>query len=208
MVLKPAFYRLPEEKQKSLLDIAVRLYIEHPYEEVTARLLCKSMEINPATFYRYFDSKDDLLFHLVRALNKKSLAYHMEELERMGVDENSYFPAFSKEKPDYYTEQENAFLLACNRFPKEVIHDITFRLAGSNQAYYREILKREQAAGKLRQDVDIDLIAYMYATTGYNLMTYCMERGMDQEAYVKRKIYFYYDFFYHGILERERKREP
>ena len=55
--------------------------------------------------------------------------------------------------------------------------------------------------------MDIDLIAYMYATTGYNLMTYCMERGMDQEAYVKRKIYFYYDFFYHGILERERKRE-
>lgn len=207
MVPKPAFYRLPEEKQKSLLNIAAQLYIERPYEEVTARLLCKSMEINPATFYRYFESKDGLLFHLVETIQSKSLAYHMEELERLGVDENSYFPQFSQEKPAYLTEQEEQFMLACNRFPQEVVHDIMFHLAGSNQTYYREILKREQAAGKLREDVDIDLIAYMYATTGYNLMVYCTEQGMDHEAYVNRKIYFYYDFFYHGILARERKRE-
>lgn len=205
MVPKPAFYRLPEEKQKNLLNIATKLYIERPYEEVTARLLCKCMEINPATFYRYFESKEGLLFHLVEMIHSKSLAYHMEELERLGVDENSYFPAFSQEKPDYLTEQEEQFMLACNRFPQEVVHDIMFHLANSNQTYYREILKREQAAGKLREDVDIDLIAYMYATTGYNLMVYCTERGLDQEAYVNRKIYFYYDFFYHGILTPEQE---
>ena len=200
---KPAFQRLPAEKQQALRNTVMQLYIDHPYAEVTSRMLCKNLGLNPATFYRYFDSKDSLLFYLVSILHDRYLAYELDRLNRLGVDESSYFPRFDPEKPEYYTEQEDQFLLACNRFPTDVLHSLVFALADQYQAYYREVLERERAAGKLRADADIDLIAYMYATTGYNLMVYCMDRGMSQEEYVKRKEYFYYGFFYHGILAKE-----
>lgn len=197
---KPAFQRLAADKQQQLLETVMQLYIDHPYEEVTARMLCKSLGLNPATFYRYFESKDSLLFYLVSILQDRYLAYELDRLNRLGVDENSYFPQFDTDKPEYYTQREDQFLLACNRFPRDVIHSLVFALAGQYQAYYRAVLERERAAGKLRADADIDLIAYMYATTGYNLMVYCQDRDMSQEEYVKRKEYFFYGFFYHGIL--------
>ncbi|MEQ2444652.1 TetR/AcrR family transcriptional regulator [Pseudoflavonifractor intestinihominis] len=204
---KPAFRRLPAEKQQDLLNTAMELYATYPYEQVTARLLCTNMGINPATFYRYFDSKDSLMLYLVDVIQQRYLAYHMDQLERLGDHESSYFPPFSLEQPDYCTDLENRFLIACNKFPMEVIHDIMFRLSSGNETYYRAVLERERAAGRLREDVDIDLIAYMYATTGYNLMAYCMKHGLNQQEYVDRKLYFFYDFFYHGILTGEGGKE-
>ena len=65
MEVKPAFFRLSGERRRTLLDTAMDIYLEYPYEEVSARLLCGRMGLNPATFYRYFGTKDDLLLYPV-----------------------------------------------------------------------------------------------------------------------------------------------
>ena len=197
---KSPFQRLPLKKQQELLNTAMKLYAEHPYEKITVRLLCREMGLNSATFYRYFNSKDDLLLYLSQILINREVDYLLVELDCKSVDADSFFPEFSSDKPDYYSQLEHQFLLAVNQMPLTVIHNLIFHLSEANQRYYRAILEREQAAGKLRPGVDIDLIAYMYATTGYNLLIYCMDHGLDQQEYIRRKIYFYYDFFYHGIL--------
>ena len=59
--------------------------------------------------------------------------------------------------------------------------------------------------GALREDIDPDLIAYMYATTMYNLQLYFCEMGLnkleDVELCAKMVKTFYHSFFRHGIIK-------
>lgn len=185
---KGAFLRLTSARQEALLEIVMQTYLEQDYDAVTVRLLCKRMGINSATFYRYFDSRDDLLL------------YAIDRLDARVPRPTDSFPPFDAENPDYYSELEYQFLVRSADFPLNVIHDMFFRIGNRNQEQYEGILQNEQNRGHLRSGADISLIAYFYATTGYNLLRYCREHQLSQEEYIKRKIYLYYDFFFHGIL--------
>ena len=185
---KAAFLRLNLDRQEALLNTIMQTYLDYPYENVTVRLLCEKLEINPATFYRYFESRDEMLLYLIDRLDRRQ-PYLVDT-----------FPAFDASQPAYYSDLEYAFLLKLADFPLPVIHDVFFNLNERQRKQYQEILANEKARGHLREDIDIDLIAYMYATSGYNLVHYCHEHNLSQEEYVKRKVYLYYSFFYHGIL--------
>ena len=60
MLVKSAFERLSLERKKKLIDTAMDLYFEMPFEEITIRILVDRLGINMNTFYRYFETKDDL----------------------------------------------------------------------------------------------------------------------------------------------------
>ena len=185
---KAAFFRLSPDRQEALLSIIMQTYLDYSYENVTVRLLCEKMGINLATFYRYFESRDEMLLYIIDRLNRRQ-PYLVDG-----------FPEFNAGHPDYYNDLEFAFILREADFPLSVLHDMLFTLNERMQDQYRQILTNEKARGHLRADIDIDLIAYMYATSGYNLLRYCREHNLNQQEYVKRKVYLFYSFFYYGIL--------
>ena len=200
---KPAFFRLSVEKRSHLLKTAMTLYRDYPYEDISARLLCQELQLNSATFYRYFDTRDDLLTYMVVELTKREMKWIFDQMqERDGKDAEgiTYFPDFQPDHLPCFSDLEYEFALSINRMPDHVQHDLIFATADAVMAYYTDILKKERQEGRLRPEVDIELIAYMYATTGYNLLRYCNERGLSNEEYLKKKVYLYYDFFYRGIL--------
>lgn len=65
---KEAYLRLSEDVRRKIEETAVALYAQHPYNAVTARLICRTLKINSATLYRWFDSKDDLYIYLMKTL--------------------------------------------------------------------------------------------------------------------------------------------
>ena len=68
---KEAYLRLSEDTRRKIEETAVALYAQHPYSAVTARLICRTLKINSATLYRWFDSKDDLYIYLMKTLMDK-----------------------------------------------------------------------------------------------------------------------------------------
>ena len=68
---KEAYLRLSEDVRRKIEETAVALYAQHPYNAVTARLICRTLKINSATLYRWFDSKDDLYIYLMKTLMDK-----------------------------------------------------------------------------------------------------------------------------------------
>ena len=66
-MVKEAFQRLSPERQEELLYKGMMLYLKNPYDQVTVRMLAAAMEINMATFYRYFDEKEDLSLLILSA---------------------------------------------------------------------------------------------------------------------------------------------
>ena len=70
-MVKEAFQRLSPERQEELLYKGMMLYLKNPYDQVTVRMLAAAMEINMATFYRYFDEKEDLSLLILRRIQRK-----------------------------------------------------------------------------------------------------------------------------------------
>ena len=186
MEVKPAFFRLSRERRRTLLDTAMDIYLEYPYEEVSARLLCGRMGLNPATFYRYFGTKDDLLLYLFSQINR-----------RIGenVDESTLLTTFETEPLPYLSEKENAFSALWYQFPDKVVHDLYFETMASAYDLYRKVLSSEIARGNIRPDTNVELVAYLYATVGYNLYRYWRSTASGRDYLAQCKRYLYLSFF-------------
>ena len=65
---KEAFLRLPEAKRELLLKKGKEAYVRYPFEDITIRFLTGELGIDLTTFYRYFESRDDLLIYAYRDL--------------------------------------------------------------------------------------------------------------------------------------------
>lgn len=191
---KEAYLRLGEEKQQEIEEAVIALYANLPYNEVTARLLCRTLKINSATFYRWFDSKDDLYIYLAEKLYNRcafpgDLEWDMDDFLMQEVNQENV-----------YTEDERKFLLDWTKLPEPVMIRLVFGGVFSDEALLRYNLTRMQREGKVRADIDVDLTAYIYNTINYNMQHYINERGIDDPNEVGRiQHYVYYELLRLGI---------
>lgn len=191
---KEAYLRLSEETRQKIEATMIGLYAHLPYQEVTARLLCQTLKINAATFYRWFNSKDDLYIYLAEKLYSKSafpenLVWDMDDFLMQEVNQENA-----------YTEDEQAFLLGWTKLPEPVMIKMVFNGVFSDEALVRYNLTRMQKEGTVRADVDVDLTAYIYNTINYNIQHYVAERGIEDPKEVGRIQHFvYYELLRLGI---------
>lgn len=64
-----------ENRAESIIQKAQELFLEHGYDQVSVMDICQACEITKPTFYRYINSKDDVLrslfTHSIDDLNEK-----------------------------------------------------------------------------------------------------------------------------------------
>lgn len=185
---KKIFLGLAPEKQQEILDRALDVFLEHSQDIATVELI-HAMGMPTGTFYRYFKDKEDLMTAVLVNDQITFDAKHSfieepldEEVSDHIRKRNRLFQSMSDEVMQKYYFGEN----------KERLMD-----------QYRHELKRLKYAGLLREDVDIDLVAHMYATSLFNFEIYCRERGYGDDLELKweMKKYFYYSFFKYGIMK-------
>ncbi|MHB8767067.1 MAG: TetR/AcrR family transcriptional regulator [Deferrisomatales bacterium] len=63
----------PDLRKRQILEAAVRLFFEAGYEGASLRDLAARVGINKATIYHYFESKEEILFHIVREVGLELL---------------------------------------------------------------------------------------------------------------------------------------
>ncbi|MCP4228986.1 MAG: TetR/AcrR family transcriptional regulator [bacterium] len=56
--------REKREMERSILDAAMKLFVEDGYEKVSIRRIAEEIEYSPATIYSYFEDKDEILYRL------------------------------------------------------------------------------------------------------------------------------------------------
>ncbi|MGM9603833.1 MAG: TetR/AcrR family transcriptional regulator [Faecousia sp.] len=194
---KAAYLRLREDLRREIEAKAIALYARLPYQEVTARVLCDALNINPATLYRWFDSKDDFYIYLMGVMSK-----------RMGVSEDTVWDMDDFLDPDaecgsVFTEEEERFIASWTRIPENVMAELIFHSALSDDTLIRNNLTRMQACGQVRADINIDLTAYIYNSITYNIQRYMKERGITDPKEIEGiRRFVYYDLLRFGIKGR------
>ncbi len=63
----------PELRKRQILDAAVHLFYEVGYDAASLRDLAARVGINKATIYHYFESKEEILYHIVRRVGRELL---------------------------------------------------------------------------------------------------------------------------------------
>ena len=71
---KPTFFRLPEAKQKRLMDAANKEFARAPFNDASISHIIKDAGIPRGSYYQYFDDKADLYFYLLEQVRHRAVA--------------------------------------------------------------------------------------------------------------------------------------
>ncbi len=85
-MIKPTFYRLPEEKRRRVIQAIVDEFSAETADRVSINRIIKAADISRGSFYQYFDDKVDLVEVLMSRLIEASTEKVMLAIEESGGD--------------------------------------------------------------------------------------------------------------------------
>lgn len=136
--------------KERIKQIALSLFREKGFENVTINEICKASGVNKHTFYYYFKSKDDLLDDYHEISYDIDTSSFVEILNAENFIEQLWFSY----KPFFERINDSGTEIARQLFIKNLNRDVgTFRLddkRDSMLALQQDIIKKAQAAGEMR----------------------------------------------------------
>ncbi|MEA4854411.1 MAG: TetR/AcrR family transcriptional regulator [Christensenella sp.] len=178
------------QTKKKIKEIAIELFREKGFENVTLGEICQKSGINKHTFYYYFKSKDDLLkdfYHFPRDIG---MEYFIQILNAPNYAEQlwlSYKPFLDH-------------IIACGieiqrqLFIKNIIHDVgTFQEAPPHIEHIKMqagIIQKGQEAKEIQNSSDpLVLCRLMHQIFISTLLMWCIRNGeFDLRAFTRASI--------------------
>lgn len=193
------FNNLPELKKNRILSIATDLFIDYKYEDLNIRQMAKEMEISIGSFYKYFEDKDDLYLYLLILTEQKVLE---AELTKRGtlLKDDSYIPI-----SEILTEKEVLLNNTWYDLPMDVMRKFYFGPYAKelNHLAFEDFLNY-QKQGKLKENLDVDFVYFLYITVMFNIQIYFRENNIkDINERLKLKRSFYGTILLNGILNSD-----
>ena len=172
------------QSRRMILEAAVSEFSKNGYKDTSVADIMRTADLGIGTFYNYFTSKEDLLFSLLSRLGDairmaltEARAADRTALELLEVgarvtakflDENRFvmplFLAASRHAgpQDTETEGHGGAETADAPHPHHGGHPGSGRMTPQIKQIFTEIIAQGQAAGEIRRDVPVDLIAEMF----------------------------------------------
>ena len=99
-----------EARKSILIDTAIELFGKKPYHEVGMRTIAEAAGVSPASIYRYFPSREDLLVEALSRDLEDVAPMIAERLEEGDLD----LEVFAVAAIDYLIENESTFQMMCH----------------------------------------------------------------------------------------------
>ncbi|MGF6354932.1 AcrR family transcriptional regulator [Paenibacillus sp. 4624] len=201
---KHSFFRLNEARREEISNRAMHLFVDHPYEDITMKMVFDRLSMHPGTFYRYFEDKDDLYCLLIRNVTRKRAAYFNNN---DGDSLNQFFlTRLFGNTNGLVTEPLNELEIKLTEtflnIPEDVLLKVYLNvLKGESFPLIKGILRRMRVDGYLRPDLDDDLIAFMFESMQFNLVMFFREFDIKDSKLQHRISMYFADFMGHGLLE-------
>jgi AcrR family transcriptional regulator len=153
--------RKKEKTRDALAQSALGQFADRGFDQVTVEDIAAACDVSPRTFFRYFASKEDVLFaaseghcaHLVA-----SLAAQDPELSPFRALES----AMRALAADYAGERD---MLRVRHMIVRSTPSLATRTAERQQAWESDVIEHVRASGRARRMSDLDLRLLVAATT-------------------------------------------
>lgn len=175
---KSTFSQIPPEKRERVLTEAARLFAERGYNQTDMAQLAARAGVAKGSLYNYFASKEELYIHVCRdGLERSRTAVYgeldpewdiyrqIEHIFRRGV-------AFARSHPAYIIMYLNISSPGMENFADKLTREVESFTAG----HLKQAIRRGQADGTVRPDLDVSLSAFTINTLYIMLLASLVSR--------------------------------
>lgn len=157
-----------EKTHAAIREAAVSLIARYGYEAVSMRQLAAEVGVQAAALYRYFPTKEDLLFDLMTA-HMQALVASWEAAQPATRDPALRLAAFVRNHIGFHVERRHSTHVN-NMELRSLSHDrltAILRMRGSYEKELRQILRDGAEAGVFTvEDVTLTAMAIIQMVTG------------------------------------------
>ncbi len=198
---KRTFLKLPPEKQQRILDAAADEFIEYKdqYEKSSVNRIADKAGISVGSIYKYFYDKDDLFFCVFNS--NKERPQTLAESDTL-YDYSKKEIGLDLKKGQVGSDLANIIFQNTGLFQGLVFSDT------ATPDYLEKLkgyLAKDQERGILKDDIDLEVAAYLYSTIEFNAYQYCTAHGLDfsKDTEILHKMT---DMFFFGIYRDSAER--
>lgn len=102
-----------------ILDAALQLFAQRPFHEIGMRDIADEAGISPASIYRYFSSRDDILAEILGCAVEEGRQRQQERLQNSGTD----FEDVAQGIVDFFLEKESTLQLLSHFLLREEVDE-------------------------------------------------------------------------------------
>lgn len=179
------YFNLAADKQKRIFTAAIQEFSARRFSEASINQIIKEAGISRGSFYQYFEGKEDLYLHVLAEIGKEKMAAAFAQ----PPDDADFFTAFyllvknimawAREHPLYY---RIGMLMEMD--DSEVITKLVARVPDA-WAQFRSLVDRDKELGRIRPDVDSDLVIQILYNQNMQLLKEYYRNG-DEETLLRR----------------------
>ncbi len=194
---KKTFFNLSAKAQAEIIETAIDVYTQEKFENITIRTLSERLNISIGSFYDYFYDKDELYFYIFDSLINRLLF--------SGYYKNRMFNVPRPDLKDYLSQREIQFYNTFSHAPEYMMKKYYFdtEVSGIYFQYVHREFERMKREGKIRDEFDVDFLAYIYVTISFNVAMY-FDRNFPGSPIEQKYVFCnqVYDMLQHGILQQ------
>jgi TetR/AcrR family transcriptional regulator len=180
---KDTFFNLDKAKQKRIFEAAVDEFSQRRFSEASINQVVKNAGISRGSFYQYFKDKEDLYLYVLKQIGKEKLDIisRVGELKPDADFFDGYMYMFraalewSIQKPRYY-RIGMLMELDDSRFVSELRKALP-----EGFLMLKGMLEKDMQLGRIRDDVDIDLVVDIIYTLNLHLLVRYFQEDNKEE---------------------------
>lgn len=147
---------MQEDTRQLIVKTATTMFTQQGCKRITMDDIAKELHISKRTLYEYFDNKEELLVACFQTMSDHMKQAQQELAEKGTSPIVMLLYMFRKMASRNY---DLSLMISDTQHYYPAIHQRFFHFSSEECATtFREILVQAQAEGKLRQQVDIDLV--------------------------------------------------
>ena len=157
------FFNLPDSKRQIILDIAIDEFAGNDYDVASISRVVERAGIAKGSFYQYFADKRDLYYYLLElAATEKNSFFQSHPLEP-GEDLFAYIRHLFRVGLRFEFSHPGLARIAYRAVygggPE--LEDAAARLRQNSAAFFRDMITKAQATGRVDPALDAELVAFL-----------------------------------------------
>lgn len=180
---KETFHSLKDEKKQRVVDAALEEFSVKTFSQASLNKIIKNAGIPKGSFYQYFENKEELYTYLLETTSKASKEMFAKVQEMNPTADTFEIILRTTEQSFRQTNIDSRYTrIALLTILDDSDFIVDIRKKGASQRRTIDMLERDKECGKIKPDVDSELVANMISAFSLRELFRC---GSDIEKYLK-----------------------